>query len=377
MPRGKKALTNSALIKRKFEEPSMEEYELHQPYSHVEEPQNTKRKLTNSTEIIIASKENPIVISEEEGLKDMTCPVCNILIKNADDNIMDKHIDYCLSSAILEEEERLQQVQEKPIPKIPKKVERIMEDEMDEMGEMGIEIPREEEKEEEEESEEEEEKKVKSKRKPTKKAKKVEKEVIADSVEKEKEKVVDDVEKDTIKADSEEKGKEKVDDTTDPNWTPASCLLINASSFTTPKNFEDRFVEISDHLLNTVALVINGKRYRFTELEYYFTSSTHNDPFTHCDDVQYTLANWYFHRSGKSYKSGSYKGLDISIGNSEKEAGGILIRSIESLDGTASVVCGPSKTVDKILELCKAEQNVKGFVEEHLKKKSKCSKNPR
>lgn len=219
-------------------------------------------------------------------------------------------------------------------------------------------------------------KKVKSKRKPTKKAKKVEKEVIADSVEKEKEKVVDDVEKDTIKADSEEKGKEKVDDTTDPNWTPASCLLINASSFTTPKNFEDRFVEISDHLLNTVALVINGKRYRFTELEYYFTSSTHNDPFTHCDDVQYTLANWYFHRSGKSYKNGSYKGLDISIGNSEKEAGGILIRSIESLDGTASVVCGPSKTVDKILELCKAEQNVKGFVEEHLKKNLSVAKTP-
>jgi len=153
MPRGKKALTNSALIKRKFEEPSMEEYELHPPHSYVEEPQNTKRKLTNSTEIVIASKENPIIISEEEGLKDMTCPVCNILIKNADDNIMDKHIDYCLSSAILEEEERLQQVQEKPIPKIPKKVERIMEDEMDEMGEMGIEIPREEEKEEEEESE--------------------------------------------------------------------------------------------------------------------------------------------------------------------------------------------------------------------------------
>jgi len=138
-----------------------------------------------------------------------------------------------------------------------------------------------------------------------------------------------------------------------------------------PKDFEERFAQISDQLLNTVALVINGKRYRFTEVEYYFTCSTHNDPFTHCDDVQYTLANWYFHKSGKSYKSGSYKGLDISIGNSEKEAGGILIRSIESLDGTANVVCGPSKTVDKVLELCKAETNaVKTFVEEQLKKKS-------
>jgi len=122
-----------------------------------------------------------------------------------------------------------------------------------------------------------------------------------------------------------------------------------------------------------VALVINGKRYRFTELEFYFTCKTHDDPFTHCVEVQYTLANWYFHRSGKSYKAGSYKGLDISIGNSEHEAGGILIRSIESLDGTASVICGPSLTVDHILKLCSAS-GVKEFVEDSLKKKLSIAK---
>jgi hypothetical protein len=30
-------------------------------------------------------------------------------------------------------------------------------------------------------------------------------------------------------------------------------------------------------------------------------------------------------------KKGTYKGLDISIGNSEKEAGGILIRCIQEV----------------------------------------------
>jgi len=180
-----------------------------------------------------------------------------------------------------------------------------------------------------------------------------------------------------INVDSEEKGKEKVVDPPTTDWTPATCLHINASVYSTPQQYEERFSKIADELLNYVALVINGKRYRFTELEFYLTSSTHDDPFTHCDDVQYTLANWYFHRSGKSYKSGSYKGLDLSIGNSAKEAGGILIRSIESLDGTAKVVCGPSKTVDHILEVCKAEQNaVKAFVEEQLKKNLSIAKIP-
>jgi len=151
MPRGKKALSNSALIKRKLEEPNMEESAYEWPPFNFEELQTTKRKLTNSAEII-ASKENPIVISEEDGglLKDMTCPVCNTVIKNADENIMDKHVDYCLSSGLLAEEEKLQQEQIH-IPKIPKKVEKN-EDER-----IGVIVPQEDEDEENEEQEEEEE----------------------------------------------------------------------------------------------------------------------------------------------------------------------------------------------------------------------------
>jgi len=40
------------------------------------------------------------------------------------------------------------------------------------------------------------------------------------------------------------------------------------------------------------------------------------------------MLHWYFHRYGsKGYKSGTYKGLDITFGQ-DSMYGGILIRSI-------------------------------------------------
>jgi hypothetical protein len=58
---------------------------------------------------------------------------------------------------------------------------------------------------------------------------------------------------------------------------------------------------------------------------------------------------WYFHRSGnKTYKSGTYKGLDLAIGN-EKVFGGILIRSLECAD-TGQVIEGSCLCVNAILK---------------------------
>lgn len=79
----------------------------------------------------------------------------------------------------------------------------------------------------------------------------------------------------------------------------------------------------------------------------------------------------------------SYKGLDISIGKSKEACGGILIRSIEALDGSKFVcgklilhctfvncwrlkLLGPSLSVDHILELCKAD-SVSDLVDNHMK----------
>lgn len=39
----------------------------------------------------------------------------------------------------------------------------------------------------------------------------------------------------------------------------------------------------------------------------------HFDSFTHADEQQKKNGQWYFHKMGKGYKGGSYKGLDITF----------------------------------------------------------------
>ncbi len=60
----------------------------------------------------------------------------------------------------------------------------------------------------------------------------------------------------------------------------------------------------------------------------------------------------------------NYKGLDITLGQGEEAYGGILIRSIEAI-GTGKFVCGPCKSVDHILELCKAT-SIKVLVDQQV-----------
>ncbi len=38
------------------------------------------------------------------------------------------------------------------------------------------------------------------------------------------------------------------------------------------------------------------------------------DPFSHCDAMQQTCAQWYFHKTGGKYRGGTYKGLDVTFG---------------------------------------------------------------
>jgi hypothetical protein len=53
----------------------------------------------------------------------------------------------------------------------------------------------------------------------------------------------------------------------------------------------------------------------------------HPDDFTHRDPTQKIADQFYFHKSGKSYKSGTYKCMDIT-GSIENTYLGILVRSI-------------------------------------------------
>lgn len=98
-------------------------------------------------------------------------------------------------------------------------------------------------------------------------------------------------------------------------------------------------------LLFRTALLVNGTKFRITEIEFYLDG----DPYTHADSQQInTTGAWYFHRAnGKTFKGGTFKGLDLTCRPPGK-AGGVLIRAIAAEDG-GEVVEGPCKVVDRIL----------------------------
>lgn len=122
---------------------------------------------------------------------------------------------------------------------------------------------------------------------------------------------------------------------------------------------EISFDELADILLNKTFIKIQNRsfrdknkrsKFRIREIEfYYYDSQSHPDPFTHKDEHQEIPGRWYFHRqNGKSYKGGTYKGLDITFGSSINGVfGGILIRSIQYGD---TLIEGPCKVVDFILK---------------------------
>jgi hypothetical protein len=103
---------------------------------------------------------------------------------------------------------------------------------------------------------------------------------------------------------------------------------------------------IAHRLLNGVCLVAGGEAHRLVEVEAYYHSADHPDPFAHCDPVQLLPARWYFHRTRGVYRSGSFKGIDLSFGDG-KAFGGMLFRGLERADGT--LVDGPSLLVDHLL----------------------------
>jgi hypothetical protein len=135
------------------------------------------------------------------------------------------------------------------------------------------------------------------------------------------------------------------------NWVPS----INATKL----EVEQHFVELINILMNEYILIINNVSHQLLEVELYYTSQQHPDPYTHLNPDQTTSGYFHFHKAGNQpqskYKGGSYKGLDISVGyndNINKTYGGILIRSIQNLE-SKEIIVGPCKSVDYILQQCK------------------------
>lgn len=112
-------------------------------------------------------------------------------------------------------------------------------------------------------------------------------------------------------------------------------------------NADAWFHRIAATLLTAARLVVAGKSHRLIEVELYYHGPDHEDPFAHRDPVQQQVGVWYFHRTGGTYRGGSFKGLDLAFG-SPGVFGGVLFRGLE--DDAGRIVDGPSLLVDHALK---------------------------
>ena len=107
---------------------------------------------------------------------------------------------------------------------------------------------------------------------------------------------------------------------------------------------------IADKLLNKTILSTSNGDFRICEVEFYLYSDTHKDEYTHKSEIQKTKNKWYFHTRGASYREGTFKGMDMTWGNS-KQYLGVLIRSMENIL-TGEFIEGPCRCVNTIIAPC-------------------------
>lgn len=112
------------------------------------------------------------------------------------------------------------------------------------------------------------------------------------------------------------------------------------------EHFAPWFAEVAARLLNGVDFLVGGEPYRFAEVEAYYYGEGHRDPFAHRDPLQRQNGRWYFHRTAGEYRGGSFKGVDLTLGDGQATFG-VLVRSVVAPDGT--LIDGPSLTVDHLL----------------------------
>jgi hypothetical protein len=116
------------------------------------------------------------------------------------------------------------------------------------------------------------------------------------------------------------------------------------------------FTEMARQIMERSGLMIAGKLYEICEVEFYLHSEQHPDETVHCHPEQKSSGHWYFHRTSArdnaGYKGGTFKGLDMTFGDSEAYFG-VLIRAIYSPE--TGIICGPCLVVNHILKEYKVE----------------------
>lgn len=134
-----------------------------------------------------------------------------------------------------------------------------------------------------------------------------------------------------------------------------NILTLDSQLYNDCNDIQAKLSKLSNYLLNHVKLVVkdNSSTYRLVEIELYLYTDSHADIFTHRHQDQKTPYRFYFHKMGHNYKSGTYKGLDITFGYSEHTNmcyGGALIRSVENLNDH-TIIQGPCLVVNELMKL--------------------------
>lgn len=112
----------------------------------------------------------------------------------------------------------------------------------------------------------------------------------------------------------------------------------------TKHNSNDVFKKVASKLINEFSLSINNDDYSFTELEFYYYSASHPDPYVHLHKRQKEFGKFYVHR-----KAGNYGGIDLTLGDSSNKVFcGVLIRGIKDDKGFIS---GPNLVKKHIYQL--------------------------
>lgn len=119
-------------------------------------------------------------------------------------------------------------------------------------------------------------------------------------------------------------------------------------------NYDKWFESIAMELFYHTQFKIKQHEYEFIEVEFYVNCTDHPDVFSHSSDDQKQNGTFCFHKMGKSFKEGNYKGLDIAIGNQDRH-GGILIRGLRNCKN-GEVIDGPSNVVSEILRYYKTSK---------------------
>ena len=131
--------------------------------------------------------------------------------------------------------------------------------------------------------------------------------------------------------------------------------LLKGISESKSADLQSAFNKAAEMLIQNSILIAGESQYQIKEVEFYFSSEAHKDPYVHSAQYsnvnrQFEFGEWYFHRFVTREKyTHNRRGLDLTIGNRAlNNSGGILIRGLKSLaDGR--YIQGPSNGVKEIL----------------------------